>query len=315
MSQKSNGTPHFDHFSAPSFDGPVKILDGGMGSLMEVLGYKPDAISWSSGANTAAPRIVEEAHKLFIDAGADIIITNTYQSNILRKIDDGQKENSENDTADGVKCALAAAKKSGRDVKVVGSIGPFATYLCDGSEYTGAYLNDPEFDHERIKTNYRVHLAALRKHGIKTVVFETIPTAIEGKYAREILEESGLSGWIGATCRDGSHLANGDLFVDFVKNVADSPNLTAIGINCTSPKFIKDLLTIGREHSQGKPFVVYPNSGEYYDKEQSAFYGCTSIDLILSQVKLWRDLGAVVIGGCCRVTPDDIKGIVEKLRE
>ncbi|CAD5216068.1 unnamed protein product [Bursaphelenchus okinawaensis] len=305
---------NFDHFAQLDLTGPTKILDGGMGSLMEVLGYRPDEISWGSGANTASPEVVEQAHTLFINAGSDVIITNTYQSNILRKIDDGNKDIAEDNTRDGVKCALAAAQKSGRDVKIVGLIGPFATYLCDGSEYNGAYLNEPGFDHDKIKENYRIHLEALRKYGVRSFVFETIPTAIEGKYACEVLEECKATGWVSATCKDGKHLANGDLFVDFVKNVANSANITAIGINCTSPKYIMDLLTVGREYCNGKLFVVYPNSGEYYDKEQSAFYGCTSIDLIVKQVREWSSLGAAAIGGCCRVTPDDIKRISLKLR-
>lgn len=60
-------------------------------------------------------------------------------------------------------------------------------------------------------------------------------------------------------------MANGDKFSDFVKAMSDSPKVKAIGINCTSPEYIKSLLQVGSSFRNDKAFVVYPNSGEKYD--------------------------------------------------
>jgi homocysteine S-methyltransferase len=63
----------------------IHVLDGGMGSLIESLGYNCSSTAvWSSGANLTQPELVVDAHKKFIEAGANIILTNTYQANITR---------------------------------------------------------------------------------------------------------------------------------------------------------------------------------------------------------------------------------------
>lgn len=130
-------------------------------------------------------------------------------------------------------------------------------------------------------------------------------------------------------------MANGDKFSDFVKEVADSPKVKAIGINCTSPKYIKSLLEVGEPFRNDKAFVVYPNSGEKYDGiakeyvlfliyslqlkttiiEFFRFYGNVRVAKIIEELDEWVKLGVRVIGGCCRVTPDDIKRITNHVRK
>lgn len=60
-------------------------------------------------------------------------------------------------------------------------------------------------------------------------------------------------------------MANGDKFSDFVEQMAESPRVKVIGINCTSPKYIKNLLKVGAPFLGEKFYAVYPNSGEKYD--------------------------------------------------
>jgi homocysteine S-methyltransferase len=97
--------------------------------------------------------------------------------------------------------------------------------------------------------------------------------------------------------------------------MADSPNVKAIGINCSSPKFIKSLLQAGAPYQKDKVYVVYPNSGEKYDGNAKEFYGNSRVVEIIDELDDWIELGVRVIGGCCRVLPNDIKKIAERVNK
>ena len=180
-----------------------------------------------------------------------------------------------------------AARRNAAPVAIVASVGPYATRLADGSEYSGSYVDAAGFDRTELRKNYETQVRALRDVGVRYFAFETIPTVLEATFARQTMDEFGVEGWISVTCRviertqrigamqpvcvyvlqDDEHLAHGDRFADFVRVVSNSPNVRAVGVNCTSPAHIKGLLASGRAHLNGRPFVVYPNSGEIFDTQ------------------------------------------------
>ncbi|KAI6239035.1 Homocysteine S-methyltransferase 1 [Aphelenchoides fujianensis] len=288
----------------------LTVLDGGMGSLIEELGYDTaSTVAWSSGANTVRPDLVVKAHSEFIKAGAEVIMTNTYQANIKRLSHSMHQEDAVEYVNKGVELAVKAAKKSDRPVHIVGSIGPFATFICDGSEYTGSYANDPSFDLNLIHHNYETQARALANRGIRVLAFETIPAIVEASYARRDADRRVDHG------PDHEHLANGEKFVDFVRAVADSPFVRAIGINCTSPENIRSLLLAAQPAAKGKPFVVYPNSGEVYDCTSKVFYGDVRVGKLVDELDEWVRLGVRLIGGCCRVMPEDLRKIADRVNE
>ncbi|KAI6181938.1 Homocysteine S-methyltransferase 1 [Aphelenchoides fujianensis] len=283
------------------------------------------------GPTPLRPDLVVKAHSEFIKAGAEVIMTNTYQANIKRLSHSMHQEDAVEYVNKGVELAVKAAKKSDRPVHIVGSIGPFATFICDGSEYTGSYANDPSFDLNLIHHNYETQARALSNRGVRVLAFETIPAIIEASYARRVLEEMQMDGWITAQCKashlrltpsescwfveDHEHLANGEKFVDFVRAVADSPFVRAIGINCTSPENIRSLLLAAQPAAKGKPFVVYPNSGEVYDCTSKVFYGDVRVGKLVDELDEWVRLGVRLIGGCCRVMPEDLRKITDRVNE
>jgi homocysteine S-methyltransferase len=80
--------------------------------------------------------------------------------------------------------------------------------------------------------------------------------------------------------------------------------VAAVGVNCTAPEHVDDLVATAAEAS-GKPAVAYPNSGERWDAETHTWRGDgTGVDL--AAVRRWVAAGAEYVGGCCRVTSDDI---------
>lgn len=87
--------------------------------------------------------------------------------------------------------------------------------------------------------------------------------------------------------------------------------LKAIGINCTDPKFLTNLIKEIKSVYDGN-VVVHPNSGEVFDALSKTWSGegCCVVD----SAKSWIDAGANIIGGCCRTTPEDIANLAKLIR-
>jgi homocysteine S-methyltransferase len=93
-----------------------------------------------------------------------------------------------------------------------------------------------------------------------------------------------------------------------VRLVSQSPQVVAVGVNCTSLKFVSSLIREAKKATD-KPILVYPNSGETYDASRHDWDGKPMCDSFADQAKEWYEAGACGIGGCCRTTPDDIRAV------
>jgi homocysteine S-methyltransferase len=89
--------------------------------------------------------------------------------------------------------------------------------------------------------------------------------------------------------------------------------IVAIGINCTAPRYIPDLIRTAAAITT-KPIIVYPNSGEVYDPVAKQWGGESEPSEFGTFSREWRKLGATVIGGCCRTTPAHIRQIRDRFR-
>jgi len=87
------------------------------------------------------------------------------------------------------------------------------------------------------------------------------------------------------------------------------PNVFAIGVNCTAPKYISGLIKVLKENSGTKKILVYPNSGEAYNSKTKTWLGLSEPVSFAEMTKEWIGLGADIVGGCCRIGPDHIKNI------
>jgi homocysteine S-methyltransferase len=86
------------------------------------------------------------------------------------------------------------------------------------------------------------------------------------------------------------------------------PNIVAVGVNCTPPRFIAPLLR--SLPGSAKHLLAYPNSGESWDADCRCWRsGVEAVPHWGEAARKWRDAGATLIGGCCRTTPDTIREI------
>ena len=130
----------------------------------------------------------------------------------------------------------------------------------------------------------------------------------------KLLDEcNSMQAWISFSCRDELHVNEGQRLEDCVRQIESSLFVAAVGVNCTSPKFIPSLIREARKATD-KPVLVYPNSGESYDAARNDWDGQPVYESFSEEAKSWYQAGARMIGGCCRTTPGDIEGIARWAR-
>ena len=203
---------------------------------------------------------------------------------------------------------------------VAASVGPYGACLHDGSEYTGNYVNT--VPRETLKYFHRCRLRHIMAAKPDIVAIETIPALEEALILTELLGEfPDARAWVSLQCRDEKHTAFGDVFADAVCCLSACSQVIAVGLNCCAPQIVEPLLRSAAGLSNGKPFVVYPNSGEVWSAEDGASGWCdgdqTQVkgDDWKKMVPVWLSCGARWIGGCCRVRPRDIRTIRSSVTE
>ncbi|KAL6010158.1 Nuclear SAM-dependent mono-and asymmetric methyltransferase [Asimina triloba] len=147
---------------------------------------------------------------------------------------------------------------------VAASIGSYGAYLADGSEYSGQY--GPDVSLEKLKDFHRRRLQVLVDAGPDLLAFETIPNILEAQACVELLEEENIEipSWICFSSVDGLHASSGESFEECLDVLNKSDKVNVVGINCTPPQFIGDLICKFRKLTE-KVIAVYPNSGEAWD--------------------------------------------------
>jgi len=122
-----------------------------------------------------------------------------------------------------------------------------------------------------------------------------------------------VSAWISFSCRDETHVCEGERLEECIRQIESSPQVAAVGVNCTSPRYIPSLIREAKKATD-KPVLVYPNSGESYNAENKDWNNNPVHHSFGKHAKDWYDAGARLIGGCCRTTPDDIQVIASWAR-
>ncbi|XP_028655879.1 uncharacterized protein zgc:172121 isoform X1 [Erpetoichthys calabaricus] len=301
----------------------TSVLDGGLATDLEAAGFKLEGDPlWSARILYTHPQAIKEVHHRFLQSGADIITTATYQASIegFVKYQGLSLEQAKTIMMSAVQIAkdaiqdfLPFCQKSGRMKPLVaGSVGPYGAFLHDGSEFTGAY--EEQISQEEFKNWHRQQIQCLVSAGVDLLAMETIPSQKEAEALVDLLKEfPDTRAWLSYSCKDEQCISHGERFADAVKVASRSKQLIAIGLNCCSPASVSPLLA-----SAVKPpdlvWIVYPNSGEEWDVDsgwKSEKRPHSIADLSLE----WEKQGAGLIGGCCRITPLDIAELRQRIHQ
>jgi len=273
-------------------------LDGGLSTALENNGNKLTTSLWTGELIRTNPAQITKAHLDFINAGAQIIITSSYQ---LSYTGCGARGWSEDETNQALIASTLLAKnaviESGKSVKLAASVGPYGASLADGSEYKGNYGVSKQV----LKDFHAKRLEILISTSPDYLALETMPDTFEVEVLLDLLTDCPIPFWISYSCKEGNQTNAGQ---DFQSAVDLAQSAMAVGINCTKPELITDLL---RSAKSDKPYVVYPNSGRVWDAENKVWTGSAAIGFSDELVSQWIKAGAEIVGGCCGIGAAEIE--------
>ena len=307
-------------FLAP---GGVLVLDGGLATQLEAQGADLSDRLWSARLLAEDPEAIVRAHLAYFRAGARVATTASYQATFEGFAARGiGHEEAAALLRRSVELAAVARQRFRAERAAAGmpdpgplfvaaSIGPYGAMLANGAEYRGRY----GLTVDELAAFHRERLAVLAATDADVLAAETIPELDEAVAIAGLLDETpGARAWIAFSCADGGHLRSGVPIETAIEAVEGSHQVVAVGINCTAPEHVESLVRRARAVT-AKPIVVYPNSGEGWDAAARRWTGARAGRVDAAAARRWHAAGASLIGGCCRVTPDQIALLAGAFRD
>ncbi len=295
------------------------VLDGGLATELERRGADLRDALWSARLLADDPTLIRQVHLDYYWAGADCCTSASYQATIPGFVARGLSP----DAARALILRSVALAAEARDAfwaagphprrlrpLIAASVGPYGAYLANGAEYTGDY----DLDEAGLLAFHGERWELLANSGADLLACETIPSFAEARALADLLAQTpGAWAWFSFTGRDGAHISDGTPIADCAAYLAGRPGVAAIGVNCTPPRLIPDLIRAITAVTD-TPIVVYPNSGERYDPITHSWQGESAPAEFGTFSREWRKLGAALIGGCCRTSPAHIRQISDRFR-
>jgi homocysteine S-methyltransferase len=286
--------------------GEVLILDGATGTELERRGVPMDDAAWDAAALLTHPDTVREVHEDYVRAGADIIITNTFATarHVLEPAGMGERFHELNTRA------VALAKEARENVAdgsvfIAGSISTFTAWYDYGYE-PGA---------ERAQANYREQAEVLAASGVDMIALEMMRDIEQTSYALEAAMTTGLPVWIGFSCKTTDEgavvLWDGDHTLTEALEQIPPLGTSLVSIMHTLTEDTSATLQEVNAHWSG-PLGAYPHSGEFIMPNWQ-YIDMISPKDFAAEARLWLEIGAQLIGGCCGIGPEHIRLLKERL--
>jgi len=271
-------------------DAPV-VFDGAMGTMIYARGVFINRCF--DEVCLADPDLIRSIHTEYIQAGADVIETNTFGANRIWLRGYGLAEKTVDINLAGARLAREAA---GDDAYVAGSVGPCLR--------PGQMLGD---EHRKsVQDAFRECTTSLAEGGVDFIMLETFTNIDELLLAAETATETSLPVVASFTVDDNGQTARGRRIEDIVPLLTASPHIAGIGMNCgTGPAPLYRAAERAIPLTD-KPFVLMPNAGLPQEVEGRTLY-LANPEYFTEYAKKFIELGARGVGGCCGTTPDHIR--------
>lgn len=288
------------------------VLDGGLSTQLEAQGEDISGSLWTGRVLLSHPEAVTRAHAAFAAAGADVVITASYQ---LSRWGFEQAGLAPTDADAALRAATAAARAAvepGR-TKVAASVGPYGAILHDGSEYRGRYGRS----RAQLVAFHRERLDVLVASAPDLLAVETIPDVDEAEALADVLaDHPDMPAWLSFSAMDDARTCAGQPIEEAVAVAASIPSVVAVGVNCTDPRYITGLVARMRAATP-LAIVVYPNAGGDWDAATGEWRGDVVPGGVFPEaaVSAWRAAGATAIGGCCGTDARAISAIARRPAE
>lgn len=308
----------------------IVTLDGGLGTVIQSYGLSESDFraerfkSWNGdlmGCNDilsiTQPTIIKEIHENYLIAGADIISTNTFNSNSVSMEDYGLMSNVYEMNYTSARLAKEAAQRYSTAEKprfVAGSVGPTSKTLSISPDVERPAYRNLTFD--ELTHSYMTQIEGLLDGGVDIILIETIFDTLNAKAAIEafrrvtIEREKEIPLMLSVTITDASgRTLSGQTLEAFVISVSHAHNLLSLGLNCSfgAEKLFSPLSELSSYTD--KYISVHPNAGL---PDGFGGYSHTPEKMLKCVEPYFTNNLVNIIGGCCGTTPEHIKLITER---
>jgi len=280
------------------------ILDGAMGTELQRRDVDTGLPLWSANSLMVHPEIVLQIHKDYIDAGADIITTNTFRTTRRTMRRANLPDRSAQLTANALELARTAREAfPDKQVYVAGSIAPLED----------CYRPDLVPPDKELREEHRELAERLANGGVDFILLETMNTIREAYAACKAAQETGKDVVVSFICGKDENLLSGESLREAVRTISEL-RPAAFSVNCVSPRHLNSV--VGNLKSlTSLPVAVYGNVGLPEDERHGwEFTHDITEDEYAIQARKWQQGGASIIGGCCGTTPDYIRAVHNALK-
>ena len=289
------------------------FFDGGMGTLLQEKGLAPGELpeTW----NMSRPEVIKEIHERYIEAGSDIVLTNTFGANALKFHADGCS------LEEIVKTAVRLAKEAAAEADTVstdssGTRGEKRTvYTALDIGPTGKLLKPMgDLDFETAYEAFKEVMVWGEEAGADLIHIETMSDTYELKAAvLAAKENTSLPVFATAIFDERRKLLTG-ADVPSVIALLEGLRVDALGINCGMGP--EQMLPVVEEYIKysSLPVIVKPNAGLPKQRDGQTYYDVSPEEFSGFMEKI-VSMGACVIGGCCGTTPEHIKAMTKRCRK
>ena len=314
----------------------ILVLDGAMGTMIQqrkldeaafrgerFKDWKKDQKGHNDLLNLTQPVIIEEIHRRYFDAGADIVETNTFNAQAISLADYGMESLAYEIARAGGECARRAAEQvkvaePGRSCFVAGAIGPTTKTSSISTDVNNSAARGATYD--ELVTAYYEQVRGLVDGGVDMLLVETIFDTLNAKAAffaiDQLFDDRRIRLPLMASVtfiQAGSNRGvTGQTIEAFWNSISHVP-LLSVGINCAlGPKEMRPLI---EELSGLVPIYVssHPNAGLPNPLLPTGFP--ETPDSLAPQLREWAQNGWLnIVGGCCGTTPGHIKLIAEAVK-
>lgn len=287
----------------------ILILDGAMGTMLQRKGLQGNSESF----NLTNPETIGEIHNEYIEAGADIITTNSFSANSISQSEYNLSEKAGQMAEAAARIARKAADEAPRKIWVAGSVGPTSKSLSLAQN-----INDPIFrlySFDGMAEAFEVQIRGLVKGGVDLLLFETCFDALNTKAALYALghipEAKDIPVMISASMSDKSgRTLTGQTMEAFYRSIQHC-NPLSFGLNCSLGA--EEMIPLIAEVASFAACAVscYPNAGL---PNEMGEYDETPSQMAESVRKMALAGSVNIVGGCCGTTPEHIKAVAEAVK-
>ncbi len=281
----------------------VLILDGAMGTEIMKRTESSD-IGCPELMNIEKKEIIIDVHKSFIEAGADIIETNSFGGNRIKLGDYNLEDRVEELNLRAVAVAKEAVRQSGKQVFIAGSIGPIGKLI----KPLGELSEDEVYD------NYYEQIKALSKGGVDFILIETQIDILEAKIGLRAAKDAvDIPVAISISYPIEGGLTLTGTTPEIAAATFNSTDADIFGINCGGhPREFVEFVKQIKKYSD-KPLIVYANAGIPEKKDGKISYPMKP-DEYMRYVEKFYENGVNIVGGCCGTNPEHIKMIANRYK-